>query len=421
MSTDIAIRNEPNINWETITDTSQRLLHAFLANEWLSDISFYVSKDHLTVPAHSLIVAAASAKLEQACFQRKGTRNRNSTIVVPDFCSANTFHIVLRYLYMGIIDNELCLMGSAELAAVIKVAHFFELDALKDQCVNRIRTTLSTDDVCAVYGQTHNLDIDLNDMCLFYMQENAKDILANGTVMQMAEEPLGKFLALDELKIGDELSVIGSMIKWADEECEKLVLAASPANRRLVLQPRLHNVRFASMSFERFMEGFNALGANFFKDNEFAQIVQHIYNPSGGASPYSSVSRGPPFSLPMEGQMLIGTNEQASVRKLKFSLKCRDSGPFLLKALRLGDDKKASDFRLKNLITSRKISFATSPQLPNVVFFSYGIPTDCDGNIRLQINCAERLSVFAFQQPEDVEVRVQDEHTCVHSFIYCRQ
>lgn len=397
-----------------------------MANKWLSDLSFYLPKEDLTVPAHSLILVAASPVLERCCYSSKGVRNGNTTITVPSYCSSRTFQIVLQYMYMGINGHSLLnsLLPISDVASVLKIAEFYELNALVEICVTKIASSLNRKDVCSVFDQTHCLDIELNRTLLLYMREFAKDIIANGTAMLMSDEALGKFLTLDELRIADESILVGPMISWADAECKARSIEANPKNRRLVLDTRLHYIRFATMPFEQFLVSCSSFGDNFFTENEFSLIVKQICYKTVTTSRFLSFRRLQPADY-RKAELIIEPVDEYTYRPLivhKATVKIVSyhNVPFILRGLTLLNID-ADDCSFTNSVTSRNIAIYTSKECLSTVWFRDGIVSSGSCNtIAFQIFSTTHFHLNVRNKPVkvDSELTMYNDYSCLSSVFY---
>lgn len=306
----ITIRKETFIDWNSPanaqSDFNGRFAGAFLGNEWRSDMSFYVPQDDRTFPAHSLIVGAASRFLERCCFGLDGDSTEAETIRLPDYCSADTFMIVLRFIYSGVTAPQLT---EANAEAVLRIADYFNLHALMVQCGALIEPQLSTDNVCRLFDQVQHIDIGLNAACINFMLQNILTLLADGSVMRMSNEAVCKLLSMDTLGIDSETKLVAPAIAWADAECGTRAIEVTPVNRRLVLKPRLNIIRFAAMNYEEFMDSVRAFGEQFFTDSEIASTISCIHSkhrsiPMVQESPFSGDDRTPPNEIEHTKELL---------------------------------------------------------------------------------------------------------------------
>lgn len=97
-------RFESQIDWSNQQMSTckfvERLAVAYLDNSLHSDMSFYVDWENISVPAHSLIVAAASPVLERCVYGTGDIVNKERIIHVRN-CTLAEFYVLLRYIYTG--------------------------------------------------------------------------------------------------------------------------------------------------------------------------------------------------------------------------------------------------------------------------------------------------------------------------------
>lgn len=99
---EFAVRSETQIDWTNHTngtnDFTNRLADAFMGNTLFSDMTFYLESEQISIPAHSLIVSAASPVLDRCL---NGTIwNADRIINILD-CPLTDFMVMLRYIYTG--------------------------------------------------------------------------------------------------------------------------------------------------------------------------------------------------------------------------------------------------------------------------------------------------------------------------------
>lgn len=377
----IPIRNVTSIDWTSPKSArfnfNSRFGNAFLANEWLSDVSFLVDQDDRLIPAHSLFVGAASPMLERCCFGRDGVPSATKPITVPDYCSAETFDVVLRFIYTGILASRL---NGIKAAAVLKIADYFDLHELMNHCSELIKPQLSTDNVCQVFNQIHHVEIELTATCLMYMKQNIKTLLDNKHAMRMSDEALRILLSMDDLGIVDETALVAPMIRWADDKCATMQIKPTPANRRLVLGARLHLIRFATMEFGEFMESYQAFGEDVFTDAEVTSTVKCIHSKmlaipiKTTTCPFSTVNRRPvnEFEIPFNSSRTAHLSVFVDVTVYQ----CPDDDkPIAITGLRF-ITAMAKSMHIVNLITEETITGTIRSTDPKTIRFDKPILFD---------------------------------------------
>lgn len=265
-------RQETSINW-TRRDFSNRLANAFAANEWKSDMTFFVPAENQSIPAHSLLVAAASPMLERCCVDYDGSVTVGAIITIPDHCSATNCRIVLRYIYSGDIRE----LNDKNAAEILAIADYLDLSDLSTECVKTLDRALNVKNVCEIYNEMQLLSVvDLNDNCAKLIKDNMLEVLKDGSLMEMCDEAVRTMLQSDQPRNYYEMELVLSLKKWSDSECSFRSIPASGENRRLVCKNRFSAIRFATMSKDSFDECVRLFGANFFKDEELSLIYHQI-------------------------------------------------------------------------------------------------------------------------------------------------
>lgn len=96
---------EDTIDWTDRMDDHHsfecRFADAYMGKTFQSDMTFYVEKCGTSIPAHSLIVSAASKILERFVLNTNdGLRDTKRVVKVTD-CPLDEFQVLLRYIYTG--------------------------------------------------------------------------------------------------------------------------------------------------------------------------------------------------------------------------------------------------------------------------------------------------------------------------------
>lgn len=393
-ATRLLVRNEPSIDWTCPKNArfnfGLRLANAFLANEWLADVFFYLPKEDRTIPAHSLILAAASPVLERFCFKNDGssvTGGSNSPIfTMPNDLPVDTFEIVLRFIYTGIVaEGDL---NASNAKSIAQVAEYLDLRELQAKCWAIIEKGLTTENVCSVFDECYSLDFAIRKTCLTMMQHNTRTILNNGTAMRMSNKALADFLKSDSLDISDESELVAPMIVWADAECAaRGIDAKKPSNRRLVLDPRLHCIRFAAMSLRKFMSCNQTLGDNVLTDLEVRRIVQQIHSQRQTVFfvekvLMSSIRRFPIWCESKFRRNLVEPAVEATSCNLDINVRSLGH-PFRMTGIQFPAADKPNVWILNTI--SNELVIGTIDTVTNSVFFLNEIAPDQNGRIQLLI------------------------------------
>lgn len=278
----VSIRDDKTVEWNDERNVrkpfSSRFANAYLANEHCADMRFYVRIDNVEVPAHSLIVAAASPALHCMCFGTgRETINGGSVITVPDNCSTKVLMIVLRYIYAG---GQADGIDESNVGQVLNMADYYDLCELREQCETIIDGVLSVANVCSIFNDIYLLENSaMVDKCMQYMQNNTCEIFANGSAMDMDEDALGKLLhSTNLLSISTEIELVKPMIRWADAQICARSIVPSPMNRRLLLGRRAEMINFGAMTPSEFMRSNHLFGPGFFTHREVSLTNQQIFN-----------------------------------------------------------------------------------------------------------------------------------------------
>lgn len=91
-----------NIDWKNRSNGKfkNRFADAYLGKELGTDMTFFIESENISIPAHSLIIAAASEVLDKLICGTGDIVNEERVVSVPN-CTSKEFNILLHYLYTG--------------------------------------------------------------------------------------------------------------------------------------------------------------------------------------------------------------------------------------------------------------------------------------------------------------------------------
>ncbi|KAL2611359.1 hypothetical protein R1flu_023051 [Riccia fluitans] len=166
-----------------------RFLRAYepgpLSAEFQGDISF-VGSDQKRVCAHLFIMAAKSTVI-QRMFQND-MREKRSRIITVDDASSPVVRSMVNFCYTA--DIHFTEEASAE--QVLKVAHKYDIKALRDLCGEELCKGLNTDNLCKRLVLARMYDSNkLGDFTAKYFKDNFNEVYPSFV------ERLCKYLPLD--------------------------------------------------------------------------------------------------------------------------------------------------------------------------------------------------------------------------------
>lgn len=258
----------------------------FVGNERFSDMTFYVEQENIDIPAHRVIVATASNVLDKF-INGTGSINPSNQITVTDI-SSKDFLEVLRYIYTDDITVK-----ENNALDILRVANYFDLPQLEEQCVEVVTGMLNIDNVCSLYENTYKLNSVLGRKCIQLIQSKTDVLMKNGSLTNMDQNALSEILKLDRLNVKKEKDIFEALLNWASANCLQHGLPLTSRNKRQMLGERIRLVRFTAMNSTEFFECLT-LDPAFFSSEEVSEILVAIR--TGNSSTqlfYSNVPRQP--------------------------------------------------------------------------------------------------------------------------------
>lgn len=195
---------------------------------------------------------------------------------------------VLRFLYIGDVQ-----LNESNAAAILMLAHYFDLSSLGHQCITFLLQQLSLQNVCTTFGATYLLTNELTQKCLSIIQENTDQLFAvEQSIFDLDVDALALVLRLDWLCIDSEVQLFDEMLKWArhriiSDVSDEQQPAASSGSRhcpavptvtmlRSELEGRLDLIRFSNMTYDQFGECLQLVEPTFFTNEEIATTFMRI-------------------------------------------------------------------------------------------------------------------------------------------------
>ncbi|XP_044733727.1 BTB/POZ domain-containing protein 2-like [Chrysoperla carnea] len=276
--------NSPTKRLRTSLDSRLSLsrFNFLFNNEILSDINFIVGKNkQFRIPAHKLILAAASDVFETLFFGSLATKS--DQIKLPDI-EPTIFLAFLKFIYTDEmkIDHETVM-------STLYVAKKYNVTALEDYCVDYLETNLDCDHAVLLLRQAKFFnEPELADKCLNIIDQNTIEVLAVDDFNDIDLETLIELLKRDTLQI-KESKLYEAVLRWTEVECARRKLTLTSEKQRLVLGPAIKLIRFPLMTIEEFNNG--PVQSGLLTDREIQELMLNITVNSKPAVEFSDVPR----------------------------------------------------------------------------------------------------------------------------------
>uniref|UniRef100_A0A4X1TY35 BTB domain containing 6 n=1 Tax=Sus scrofa TaxID=9823 RepID=A0A4X1TY35_PIG len=173
----------------------------------------------------------------------------NNNLESPNWQS---FHPTLRerYMYSDEIDLE-----ADTVLATLYAAKKYIVPALAKACVNFLETSLEAKNACVLLSQSRLFEEpELTQRCWEVIDAQAEMALRSEGFCEIDWQTL-EIIVMREALNAKEAVVFEAVLSWAEAECKRQGLPATPRNKRHVLGPALYLVRIPTMTLEEFANG----------------------------------------------------------------------------------------------------------------------------------------------------------------------
>lgn len=271
-----------NESWQEPLDTWKSRLSVLHDLKYMTDCKFVLNDgpDRLEIKSHKLILAACSSEFLNLYFLN-GTSNYDEIIVRDVTPAALTAFIDYCYnektdLTMNIIWDVLKL---ARLYAVKSLERFCERYFVKNVNKENVLTIL---DKSLIYGL-----VVIKTTCMDIISKLTEEFYKEPAFYLISPETLKVLLNFDEIP-GKEIEIYHAVIKWSEIKCEKSNIEKTSANKRLVLDNCLDEIRFCSMTGAEFN---SCVDDSILSKDEMFDIFRNIASNGGLKCKFSSLKR----------------------------------------------------------------------------------------------------------------------------------
>lgn len=229
------------------------------------DIVFIVESERIR--AHRYVLASASPKYAAQFY---GLQPDEGEIHVPNVL-ASAFNEFLQLFYKDAIN-----LTPGNIEAVLDLAKQSLVDEFVGTCVRFIREKIIRQNVCEAYRLAILYDLQsLRIHCEEKIGASTKNVFASDGFLQCSQEMLLHILKLDCFNCM-ELNVFNACVAWAREVCKRQNIDDKDTKHlRDALGNVIHQIRFASIKVEQFVEVHKSL-KGFFTPDESIEIMYMI-------------------------------------------------------------------------------------------------------------------------------------------------
>ncbi|XP_055350806.1 BTB/POZ domain-containing protein 3-like [Paramacrobiotus metropolitanus] len=220
----------------------------------MSDVQFAVGRDYGAVrifPAHRVIMGARSDVFHKMFFGSI-PENCAAPVDIPDILP-DAFSNMLSYIYTDTVKT----LSKDNVFQTLVCADKYDIPSLMEKCTRFIMDNLDTDN-CLEHLEKiirHKCTAPrVTKKCLRLIDESAEGIWLSDHFLALGQETLQSILQRDTLA-ADEDTIYWAVEKWASSACKQRNMEASAVNRREILGPALHLIRFPLLTEAQLMDG----------------------------------------------------------------------------------------------------------------------------------------------------------------------
>lgn len=248
-----------------VRSTSEAMEQLYLSRDVSGDITFIVQSER--IHAHRSVLASASLKYKTQFY---GLRPDDGEIHVPNVL-ATAFNEFLQLFYKDTIDLTL---GNIE--TVLDLAKQSLVEEFVNTCIDFIKMKIIPHNVCEAYRLAILYDLQsLRIRCEEKITASTKIVFVSDGFLRCDHNMLLQILKLNTFNC-TEFNVFNACVAWSREDCKRNQLDEKDTkNLRDVLGNVIHQIRFASMNIEQFVDLHKSLNG-FFTNDEAFDIVYMI-------------------------------------------------------------------------------------------------------------------------------------------------
>ncbi|XP_055356371.1 BTB/POZ domain-containing protein 3-like [Paramacrobiotus metropolitanus] len=219
----------------------------------LSDVQFIVGREFGTTKifrAHKYVLSSSS-DVFYTMFYGSLPEKCDTAIDIPDV-PEDAFEIMLKYVYTDKVDVD-----EDNVYPTMVCADKYDLPRLGDQCVHYVLTELRAG-TCLYHLERALMwgapTAHIVESCLHFVDVHCEEILESEDFAEIEHSTLERIVKRNTL-FAEENLIYTAVNRWAMETCDIRNLKFSRTNRRQVLGPVLHQIRFPLMTDKQLADG----------------------------------------------------------------------------------------------------------------------------------------------------------------------
>ncbi|XP_050524049.1 kelch-like protein 12 [Daktulosphaira vitifoliae] len=197
------------------------VLESFRQSRTLCDVTL-VTNDDLKIPAHKVILAAASPVF-LSMFNNDFKESKEDYIPIRGIDS-DVLKIIMSYLYTYHLE-----VNQSNVERILKAVDYLDLNHAKNVCYRYIEENISPTN-CINFMKTTEMisNTKLYDYCFLYTIKNISEVMEQDVVSlyELSSEDIIKFISNNHLEVKSEMQVFNLVINWIkyDEDNRQQIL-----------------------------------------------------------------------------------------------------------------------------------------------------------------------------------------------------
>lgn len=255
--------NDSSINSKNVRVSISDRLDQLVGNKLHSDLEFLIEDDNFEIPAHKLIVAAASPVFDRMIY---GTETFSPTDVVKvDGISKDAFFQILRFIYTDKIS-----INEGNVFEILYKSNYYGLQDIEAGCLDFLDKCLNVFTVVWIYHHLFHLysKSELLNKCVQYIRIQPLVAFASDYFEKISVDEMKSILRMDGINCS-EAELFEALITLSKAHCVAQGVDVTTANQRRILNDAEKLLRLDSLSdFDNCLKIQN----DFYSTSEIEQI-----------------------------------------------------------------------------------------------------------------------------------------------------
>lgn len=227
--------------------TTSRYEEYFLSDD---EADLTITFGDLSMPGHAFVFEDRCPKMFE--YYDMGEYDRREIEIDDENCTEDAVMTILRFIYRGDI-----VFDADDLEDVLHLARIYQLDDLFE----RLTSYPNFEELWKEYAWSFlSFVVDSCDEDSFHervwekIEKEAEALVALDGFDDLSDDVIEKILLNDDVR-AQETTLFNACLRWASAKCRKRGWKDVAANRRKVMNPFIHHIRFPIMSLTEFSAG----------------------------------------------------------------------------------------------------------------------------------------------------------------------